>query len=95
MHFKERPEFLDVFGICPEFRDFPEIRDALGTLVNRQFVGTPEYLVGPLERTCDLQCLVMGIFGEASEHVYSMGDVMAESKLAIKVIIDFGWLFSC
>ena len=33
MHFKERPEFLDVFGICPEFRDFPEIQDALGTLL--------------------------------------------------------------
>ena len=33
MHLKKRPKFLDGFGICPEIRDFPEIRDAVGTLL--------------------------------------------------------------
>ena len=53
--------------------------------VDRQYVGTPEGEVGPVERKLeqygDLQGLVVGAFGEGSEDLHNLVQVLAESRV--------------
>ena len=53
---------------------------------DRQFVGTEEGSVGPVENKLlqygDLQGLVVGAFGEGSEDLHSLVQVIAESRVA-------------
>ena len=54
--------------------------------VDRGYGGVEEGVVGPVERRLaeygDLHTLVMGAFGEASEDVHNLIQVMAESRVA-------------
>ena len=67
-------------------RQLPGLYRNAAKKVDNQFVFTPVDQVGPVERKLglygDLQCLVMGAFGEASEHTHSLVTVMAEARLA-------------
>ena len=53
--------------------------------VDRRYVGTPEGEVGPVERKLeqygDLQGLVVGAFGEGSDDLHNLVQVMAESRV--------------
>ena len=56
------------------------------SVAKRQFVRTPEDQMGPVERKLalcgELQGLVVGAFGEVSEHLYSLVEVFASARLA-------------